>query len=1061
MATIKQSPLSLWRKKMSRKFNVLYKAAKNLIGNYTPEVPISSTENGKLLLKGDALYFCTPTAQIKLTPVNDSASEILDLFDNDALENSSLYEMGIENDLLQVIFHRFSRPVQKLTDPAKGQFHFYFETGLVAAKQQEWNLDENGLIKMAEKDCIHQGSIFITFDKNTYSKLYILGDEYGYRAFEERPGLFRIEKIYPTPKRIPEDQILQVYKGFRFLTWEASLSVASVNVTQLSNAAIPDMLTAWDNYIRYLAEEAKKKQKQYGLQQFLYAETDKGYIELTFDDDVDLEALPLLHDNVELELVSPEIDTNSPDSNPAQKFYLGKPSEIKASIHKVVFVTNAMDEAIRKLGEIGSGYIRYSSWSVDNEARRRGKAYEALTDQTNLTARNVSRLMDPSIVDTAMPTGEKAVTQAVLDTMFGAHSNVTLSETYRTAMDVAINTPDIALIQGPPGTGKTTLIRGVMSRINALDPNAKILLTTEQHDALDNAVRGMKSTMPPLVASKRFDATEEETTARLEKTIEEYHQALLSECDQILRSSKEQFGHPGLEKIVVCIQRIRRSSFDKNVIREVLPALRSALVDEAIINETSADISYLESFSNEKAGVSLFQNPLLQKINSQRTSLEAWSDDGPEKLQELIEALEFEDHDDLIPEPQLLSKLNNHPSAEDFLAFKDAVNIMRQKLFPQIGENEEQRLESAKDALNRIQTSAVNASKENPVSVDSIIDEFREKATPTENILQIVKNYASIVASTCAQATKVAKYSSIANDKAKYVIVDEAARVNPLELINAILMGIKVILVGDQMQLPQYLEVQAVSRYEKEGGSIASQYSQLLTKSLFGSLYENLERAYLDKRIRARRTVRLDEQYRMNPLIGDFISNEFYDGGIKSAPGTAAKINDFGLFNGKSLAFIDIPATKGKEEGVSTSYCRSVEIEKTIKIMAKLFSKNPGSCLDIGVLSFYKTQINEIEKKARDSFSSEQLSRTEFGTVDSFQGKEFDIVIISCVRSNGSDNAKAAVGFLSNSPNRINVALSRAKKLLVLIGDSETLNKSDSLNHFVKYAKEKGYYGAE
>lgn len=186
---------------MSRKFNVLYKAAKNLIGNFAPEVPISSTENGKLLLKGDVLYFCTPTAQIKLTPVNDSASEILDLFDNDALENSSLYEMGIENDLLQVIFHRFSRPVQKLTDPTKGQFHFYFETGLVAAKQQELNLDENGLIKMAEKDCIHQGSIFITFDKNTYSKLYILGDEYGYRAFEERPGLFRIEKIYPTPKR--------------------------------------------------------------------------------------------------------------------------------------------------------------------------------------------------------------------------------------------------------------------------------------------------------------------------------------------------------------------------------------------------------------------------------------------------------------------------------------------------------------------------------------------------------------------------------------------------------------------------------------------------------------------------------------------------------------------------------------------------------------------------------------------------------------------------------------------------------------------------------------------
>ena len=1044
---------------MSRKLNVLYRAAKTLIGNYIPEVPISSVEKGKLLLKDDTLYFCTPQAQIKLSPTNDAASEILDLFDIDAFENSSLYEMGLENGLVQVVFHRFSRPVQKLIDPAKGQFHFYFESGLVAAKEAELGLDEAGLIKMAEDDCVHQGSIFVTFDKDTYAKLYILGDENGYRAFEERPGLFRIEKIYPTPKRIPEDQILQIYKGFHFLTWEASMSVASAEVTQFSKAGIPDMLVAWDNYIKYLAEEAKKKQKKYGMQQFLYAETDKGYIELTFDDDVDLETLPLLNEGVELEMVSSEIDT--PDANPAQKFYLGKPSEVKANVHKAVFVTNALEDAIRKLPEIGAGYIRFSSWSGDNEAKRRGKAYEALTDQTNLAAKNISRLMDPAIVDTAMPTSEKAVTQAALDTLFGAHSNVTLSETYRIAMDVAINTPDIALIQGPPGTGKTTLIRGVMARINALDPNAKILLTTEQHDALDNAVRGMKATMPPLVASKRFDATEEETTARLEKTIEEFHHALLSECDQILLASKEQLGHPGMEKIVFCVQKIRRSLFDKVVMREVLPALHSALVDEAIINETSADIFYLESFASEKQSVPLFQNPLLRKINSQRTSPEAWSDDGPEKLKELLEALEFEDHDDLIPSPQLLSRLSNKPTAEDFLAFKDIISNMRRTLFPQIGVSEEQKLEDAKRALDHIQDTAVNASKENPVSVDSIINEFREKAAASESILQIVKNYASIVASTCAQATKVAKYSSIASDKAKYVIVDEAARVNPLELISAILMGIKVILVGDQMQLPQYLEAQAVARYEREGGSIAGQYSQLLTKSLFGALYENLEKAYLDKRIRARRTVRLDEQHRMNPLIGDFISNEFYEGGIKSAPNTVAKVNNFGLFGGKSLAFIDIPATRGKEEEVLTSYCRPIEIEKTIQLMASLFSKNPGTCLDVGVLSFYKTQINEIEKKARESFSSEQLSRTEFGTVDSFQGKEFDIVIISCVRSNGSDNAKAAVGFLSNSPNRINVALSRAKKLLVLIGDSETLNKSDSLNHFIKYAKEKGYYGAE
>ena len=1045
---------------MSRQNTVLYRAAKNLVGYFIPESPIESLENGKLIPKEDTLYFCTQQAQIPLNPVNEASKEILDLFDGDAIENSSLYETAFESNYIQVIFHRFSRPVQKLIDPKKGQFHFYFESGLVATKQAESGVSENGLIENVKKDCVHQNSIFIAFDKETHSRLTILGDEFGYRAFEERPGLFRIEKMYPTPKRIPEDQILQIYKGFHFLTWADSMSVASTEITQLSKTAIPDMLVAWDNYIQYLAEKAKNEQIKYGMQKVIYAETtNEGDIELTLDNEVNLDTLPLLNDNIELEIVSSEID--SPDENPSNKYFLGKP--LRKENQKVLFKTNNYEEATKKLKDIKSGYIRYSSWSVESETKRRRKAYMMLTDQTNLAAKNISRLMDPSIIDTALPTKEKAVTQSVLDTMFGVHSNITLSETYRTAMNVAINTPDIALIQGPPGTGKTTLICGIMSRIAELDPNAKILLTTEQHDALDNAVRGVKASMPPLVASKRFDASTEETDARLEKTIEEFRKSLLDECDKTLAASKEQLGHPGLEKIVFCTQKIRRSLFDKSIMREVLPTLHSALVDEAIIGEVSSDIAYLETFADEKSDNKLFQNPLLKKINSQRTCIESWSDDGPTKLKELLEALEFEDHDNLIPDATLLSKLNNNPTSDDFLAFKDAVDSMRRILFPQIGETDEQKLASAKSALDHIQKSAIKASKESPISIDGIVSEFRDKVTDTENILQIVKNYASIVASTCAQATKIAKYSSIASEKAKYVIVDEAARVNPLELINAILMGTKVILVGDQMQLPQYLEVQAVSNYEREKGSIASQHSKFLTKSLFGSLFENLKNAYMEGRIKALRTVRLNEQYRMHPDIGDFISNEFYEGEIKSPEINKTKTNNFGVFNGKNIAFINIPVTAGREMEVLTSFYRPIEIEKIIHIMANLFSNNPQESLNIGVLSFYKTQINEIEKEARECFSSEQLLKTEFGTVDSFQGKEFDIVLISCVRSNGSNYATDAVGFLSNSPNRINVALSRAKRLLVLVGDAATLKNSDPLKHFIEYVQqeEKGYYGTD
>ena len=105
---------------MKNKQSIVYRAAKNLIGKFSSESRISSVEDGKLLLKGDDLYFCGKTVQAKLNPINDAAKEIIELFDLDALENSSLYEMEISTEGVQVTFHRFSRPVQKMIDPSKG-----------------------------------------------------------------------------------------------------------------------------------------------------------------------------------------------------------------------------------------------------------------------------------------------------------------------------------------------------------------------------------------------------------------------------------------------------------------------------------------------------------------------------------------------------------------------------------------------------------------------------------------------------------------------------------------------------------------------------------------------------------------------------------------------------------------------------------------------------------------------------------------------------------------------------------------------------------------------------
>ncbi len=1031
-------------------------AGRKILGIFSAASPVESGDDLKLIAKGDDLYLATPSSHIKLTPKNDQAKEIVGMFDSDPVFNASLYEAErLGEDEVQVAFFVFPRPPKKLTSPSAGHLYFYFESGLLEKLKVNAGIkDENDLIQRTIQDCVHQDSIFITFNENTSDILTIYGDEYRYQARRERPGLFRVEKSYPELKNIPTSQILQIYKGFSFLTWKESFNVESQSITPLVSPDVPEMIKAWDSYIDYIKFETQEKQKAFGFVPYEDFDADTGYIRLRFADREAFASKLLTEEGIEFQAVPSGL--SSPESLAPGSVYLGKIEKLDPDNLCAYFRVKDAADTYGKLIKMGSGKLRYSSFSVEIETKRRKKVVEIMEDNSNLAAIRISRLFAKGFEDPANLLSYKPVTDACLRTMFGQGAgSIQLSETYRNAMNIALNTPDVALIQGPPGTGKTTLICGIMHRINAIDPNARVLLTAEQHDALDNAVIGVKSSMPPIVASKRFESNEEEEARRLEKTVADFGKSLTSRCDALLASSAFDTLRKKTEKAIFSIQKMRKKEFDPAIIAEELPKLRDLLMDIGVLPECQAELVALESATLSKPA-SHSSDPLLRRIESQRTNLEGWSDDGPKQLQKLLEALKFEDKEELLPEKALLARLSSSPKERDLEDFKDYVRNLMESLYPTVSQLN--RKFSPKDALNAIQDKILGHMKSLPKDMDDILSEFRDKLRDPANVIEAVRNYSTIVASTCAQADKFTRLSSISSATANYVIVDEAARVNPLDLLFAMMKGIKVILVGDQKQLPQYLESQVVKRFEENGGTLASNYAGILDKSLFGTLYSNLDEAYMEGRIKARRTIMLDEQHRMNPSIGNFISEEFYDGGIRSAEDTKMKINDFNVFSGKSVAFVDLPVGKGREENGHPSYIRKCEVEEIIALMSQLFTNNPGRTLNIGVLSFYAKQKEKLEKEANDKFSSEQLDEVEFGTVDSFQGKEFDIVLLSCVRSNGADSPRSAVGYLYNEPSRINVALSRAKRLLVLVGDAETISRSEPLKHYVEYVKKEGEY---
>jgi superfamily I DNA and/or RNA helicase len=347
--------------------------------------------------------------------------------------------------------------------------------------------------------------------------------------------------------------------------------------------------------------------------------------------------------------------------------------------------------------------------------------------------------------------------------------------------------------------------------------------------------------------------------------------------------------------------------------------------------------------------------------------------------------------------------------------------------------------------------------------VENVVNRFLDDIRNPYILKNTIQYYNSIFGSTCQQSAKFKKMDISATSKFDYVIIDEASRVNPVDLLIPMTMGHKIILVGDQKQLPHYLERGNVKVLAEKVKSKNEVLYEVLKESLFERIFNLLE-----KESKFKRTITLLEQYRMNPILGKFISDNFYDGIIKNGVGVEKKVNNYGICDNKSVAWIDIDKSFGTEvRNHSGSLYRNAEVIAILDSLSKL-SKNFYDDLSkfpmVGVISYYKAQTEIIKERIISKFPSHIIDKITVGTVDSFQGKEFDVVYLSTVRANANSDIRERIGFLSDNPNRINVSMSRAKNLMVIVGDSDTLAKNSKsiinkyFNNFLEVCEAEGYY---
>lgn len=289
---------------------------------------------------------------------------------------------------------------------------------------------------------------------------------------------------------------------------------------------------------------------------------------------------------------------------------------------------------------------------------------------------------------------------------------------------------------------------------------------------------------------------------------------------------------------------------------------------------------------------------------------------------------------------------------------------------------------------------------------------------------QLIRS-ATVIAGTCIGFLA---NSFVKDMEFDYVIIDEAAKATTPELLVSIIKAKKIILVGDQNQLPAFAD-------ERISPTIAR-----LTKNpefrIFDILFENLPDSH--KQV-------LSTQYRMIENIGNLISTVFYGGTVNTGCDDKDKLHGLTRYIGKSIVWFDTSQStqKGQKRTKGDSFINEEEKRIILEILEDLKRTNELKNCDIGIITGYNGQ-KDILRKSVKANGYDKVAQIDINTLDAFQGRENDIIIYSTVRT------KDSIGF-QKEKERVNVAFSRAKKLLIICGDIDFFyNYDDPNNKFIE-----------
>jgi len=650
------------------------------------------------------------------------------------------------------------------------------------------------------------------------------------------------------------------------------------------------------------------------------------------------------------------------------------------------------------------------------------------------------------------------------------------------AIDVALNTPDIALIQGPPGTGKTTVVTAILERLNEEYDKTKsirgqILVSGFQHDAVENIVARLSvNALPAVKFGKRSgdsEFTEDAVTEKINRWCSNVAENIRDKNPQIAQTEDQ----VRLAELFVAYSLCSSKNNTVSLMKRILDLPRD-VISEDITSEADEIINSLQTVLKPN------DPSTLRLVRALRVSEAAFEDDGAARAVDLLDKIEDEPAN---PDLSVLEKAARWRSGKP-LSFLPELRGLKESLLYKYLPSPDFRTEKPReDVLRLVATvSQLLEKKLNSTSKrDAILAEFlHELEDNPDGVREAIEDYNFVYAATTQQAVgkdiirsknKNVRYDQ-RTEMVKYdtVIIDEAARTSPRDLLIPMSQAEKrIILVGDHRQLPHLIDEEVARALEGDDSSGPPVDVDFVKKSMFEYLFNRLKK--LEEKDDIKRTVTLDAQYRTHPLLGDFASNNFYqkyNEGYRSPLSESHFEQRLQGIENKAAIWIDVPNGQGKETVLpSRSRQRISEAKVIAEHVNKWIGSEEGSGLSFGVISFYKAQVFAvyealqkfgITERAQDGtwqicqeyrFLENGEERLRIGTVDAFQGMEFDIVFLSMVRSqdmnalpphirNEVDYKKKQQKLFGHlmSENRLCVSMSRQKKVLAIVGDGGLAN---------------------